>query len=61
LIVAILLQHQNPTRSERLGLCPPTTDEFSRLAATEKAACLRTIQRYKIAREDQAELEVRRL
>jgi hypothetical protein len=31
------------------------------LAATEKAACLRTIQRYKIAREDQAELEVRRL
>jgi hypothetical protein len=29
------------------------------LAATERAACLRAIQRFKISREDQKELEVR--
>jgi hypothetical protein len=31
------------------------------LAATEKAACARAIQRFKIAREDQSDLEVRRV
>jgi hypothetical protein len=39
-------------RGERLGEV---------LAATERAACLRAVQRFKIAREDQAELEVRPL
>jgi hypothetical protein len=29
------------------------------LAATERAACLRAIQRFKISREDQRELQVR--
>jgi tetratricopeptide (TPR) repeat protein len=28
----ILFEHQNPTRSQRFGLRPPTPDEFSRLA-----------------------------
>ena len=31
------------------------------LAATERAACLRAIQRFKIKDEDRAELEVRRV
>jgi hypothetical protein len=37
---------------ERLGMV---------FAATEKAACLRAVQRFKIARQDQSELEVRRV
>jgi hypothetical protein len=31
------------------------------LAATEKGACLRAIQRFKIGKEDQKELQVRRV
>jgi hypothetical protein len=30
------------------------------LAANERAACLRAIQRFRISREDQSELQVRR-
>jgi hypothetical protein len=37
-------------RGERLGEV---------LAATERAACLRAVQRFKISREDQKELQVR--
>jgi hypothetical protein len=37
---------------ERLGMV---------FAATEKAACLRAVQRFKIARQDQSGLEVRRV
>ena len=39
-------------RGERLGEV---------LAATERAACLRAIQRFKISDEDRPELEVRRV
>jgi hypothetical protein len=37
-------------RGEQIGMV---------FAATEKAACLRAIQRYKVSREDQKELQVR--
>jgi hypothetical protein len=38
-------------RGERIGMV---------LAATERAACLRAVQRFKIPREEHTELEVRR-
>jgi hypothetical protein len=37
-------------RGEQIGMV---------FAATEKAACLRSVQRYKISREDQKDLQVR--
>jgi hypothetical protein len=37
-------------RGEQIGMV---------FAATEKAACLRAVRRYKISREDQKELQVR--
>jgi hypothetical protein len=39
-------------RGEQIGMV---------IAATEKAACLRAVRRYKISREDQQELQVRPL
>jgi hypothetical protein len=38
LIVQILLQHQNPTRSQRFGQRPPAPREFSGLGAVFKVA-----------------------